>query len=73
MSALQTLKDHLVTAVATAAVLGGGGSIIANKIDIGRHDERISAIENLADELDETQDELRDTRVAIEALKHPKE
>lgn len=68
MSSLSGLKDHLVTAIATAAMLGGGGTLIANKVIIGRLDERVSAIENLAAEMDQTQQELIETRIAIAQL-----
>jgi hypothetical protein len=56
------MRDHVVTAMATAGILGGGGTIIANKVAIGQHETRIEALESLSDKMDALTRELRDTR-----------
>jgi len=61
----ELLKDHLVNAVATAAVLGGGAAIIQNKVDLAKHDERITRIEKLDESMDKLADELAETRETL--------
>lgn len=65
MALKELLKDHLVNAVATAAVLGGGAAIIQNKVDLAKHDERITRIEKLDESMDKLADELAETRETL--------
>jgi hypothetical protein len=55
----QALRDHLsamlpgaLTALAGAALVGGGNTIIGNKVELGRHDERLIKLERLGDKID---------------------
>lgn len=57
-----------MTAVMTASAIALGGSVVANKVTLGRHDERIGNIENLSTELLETQHQLSQTRIALAKL-----
>lgn len=59
------LKEHLVQAVATAAILGGGAALIDTKVDLARHDERIARIEKLDESMELLQGELQTTREAL--------
>ncbi|WP_152524699.1 hypothetical protein [Novosphingobium lindaniclasticum] len=65
MSLKDMLRDHLLPAVATAAVLGGGASIIQTKVDVAKHDERISRIEKLDATMDKLTGELAETRETL--------
>lgn len=70
MISAAALKDHLMTALATAALLGGGGMLVTHEVDLGRHDERIERIEALDDSIDGLTKELASTReqlVRVEA------
>lgn len=69
MSLLAILKENIVTAIAGASVIAVGTGVVSHEVTLGRHDERLTAIENLSQELDETQDELLATRIAIAELK----
>lgn len=62
------LKDHLINAVAAAAVLGGGSTIVLNKLDIARHDERISQVERLGTNIEGLRGELRETSRKLDRL-----
>lgn len=73
MSALGALKDHLMTAIATSAVLGGGTVVITTRVDLARHDERITRIENLSDEMDGLSKELAVTREQLAVVKAKQE
>lgn len=66
---LHDFKDQLITAVATAAILGGGGTLISTRVELGRHDERIERIETLTQEMSELRRELADTRVSLAEIK----
>lgn len=46
------LRDHLLQAVAGAAVLGTGAVVVTGQITDGRHDERIKTIESVAPKVD---------------------
>jgi hypothetical protein len=49
------LRDHVVQVVAGAALLGGGGFVVSNNIEVARHDERIKTIEAIPETLLEIQ------------------
>lgn len=59
---LADLKEHLVQAAAAALLLGGGAAIVDNKVDLARHDERITRIEELDESMKALQDDLKVTR-----------
>jgi len=61
----EALKDHLIQAVAVAGILGGGTVLIDTKVDVARHDERITRIEELDKNMDELREDLRTTREAL--------
>lgn len=62
---ISTIKQHLAEAVAAAALLGGGAQLVMNTVDIGRHDERLSDVEALNNNVQELRDELADTKVLL--------
>lgn len=65
MVSLSALKDHLVTAGASAALLGGAAALIGTKVDIARHDERITRIEKLDESMVSLSKEMASTREAL--------
>ena len=65
MVSLSALKDHLVTAGASAMLLGGSATLITTKIDIARHDERITRIEKLDETMTSLSKEMAATREAL--------
>jgi len=67
---LGALKDHLITAVTTAAVLGGGSTLVGLKINDARQDEQIEAA---AKALPEIQKDVRATRDAVIRLEAKQE
>jgi hypothetical protein len=62
VSVLSALKDHLMTAIATSAVLGGGTMLISTKINDARQDQQI---ETALAALPEIQKDTRATREAV--------
>jgi len=67
--ALKDLKDHLLNAVAAAAVLGGGATLIQGKVDLAKHDARITRLERLDESMDKLTDELASTRETLASVK----
>ena len=63
--AFENLKEHLITAVATSALLGGGAALVSARIDLARHDERITRIEKLDERMTKLDDRLVETQLAI--------
>jgi hypothetical protein len=61
----ELVKDHLFNAVATAAVLGGGATIIQNRVTLAQHDTRIERIEKLDESMEKLADELAVTRETL--------
>lgn len=59
---LIALRDSLITAAAGAAVLGGGASIITNRIGLAVANERIERLEDLNSNVKELRVELQRTR-----------
>lgn len=49
---MASIKETLINAVAATAAIGAGTTIIGNKIELARHDERIGRIERLDNKLD---------------------
>ena len=68
-----SLKEHLVTALATTAMLGAGTALVSHQVDLGRHDERITRIEQLDDSMDELSKEMVETRLAVAKMQGEKE
>lgn len=64
------IKDHLITAVSTAAVLGGGSTLIGLKINDAKQDQQIEAA---ARALPEIQKDVRATRDAVIRLEAKQE
>lgn len=62
---LPAIKDHLINAVLAAAVVGGGAAVVDTKVDVARHDERITRIEELDKSMDALRDELKVTRESL--------
>lgn len=62
---LQALKDHLITAVSTAALLGGATTLVSTNITSARHDERIKRVEEAVEAIPAMQKDLRETREGI--------
>lgn len=46
------LRDHIVQAIAGAALLGGGVVLIDSKVENARQDERIKVVEAMPEKLD---------------------
>lgn len=67
--ALKDLKDHLLNAVAAAAVLGGGATLIQGKVDLAKHDARITRLERLDESMDKLTSELATTRETLASVK----
>jgi hypothetical protein len=63
--ALENLKDHLMSAVATAAVLGGGTAIFTDHVAISRQDVRIERIEKLDERMTKLDERLVATQLAL--------
>ena len=55
---LSALKDHLIQAVAAAALLGGGAALVDAKVDNARQDEQLKAASEI---LPEIQKDVRET------------
>lgn len=67
---LGALKDHLLQAIATAAVLGGGATLISTKVDNARQDQQLDA---LTKTLPEIQKDVRATREGVIRLEAKQE
>jgi len=59
------LRDHLVSAAAGAALLGGGATIISNKVDVSVLDTRVKNLEKLNGNIETLQSELAETRIEL--------
>jgi hypothetical protein len=70
MSALSSLKDHLIQAAATAALLGGGTAVVSNKINDARQDQQITQAAVI---LPEIQKDVKATREAVIRLEAKQE
>lgn len=62
------LKEHLINAVAAAAVLGIGSITFSNSTAVARHDERIRRIESVGEKIDGLRDDLGATREQLQRL-----
>jgi hypothetical protein len=60
-----SLKEHLVTALATTAMLGASTALVSHEVELGRQDERIARIEKLDDSMDELSKEMVETRLVV--------
>jgi signal transduction histidine kinase len=56
------LKDHILQAIATAAVLGGGATLISTKVENAQQAEQLTT---LTKTLPEIQKDVRATREAV--------
>lgn len=56
------LRDHLVSAAATAALLGGGASVLTNKIDLAVLDGRVARLEELNTNVEALRKDMQATR-----------
>jgi hypothetical protein len=68
MSRLTDLKDQLVNGLAAAALLGGGAAVIDNRVDVARHDERLTRIESLDESMEKLTGEMGRTREQLARL-----
>lgn len=55
---MATLKETIINAVAATAAIGAGTTILGNKIELARVDERIARIERLDAKLDSVSERL---------------
>lgn len=67
---LPALKDHLIQALATAALLGGGAAVVDAKVDNARQDVELKAA---AEILPEIQKDVRETREVVIRLEAKQE
>lgn len=65
------LRDHLLTAMASAALLGGGATIITNKVAIGELSVRVAALEELGGKIDGLREDLQKTREELARAGRP--
>jgi hypothetical protein len=70
---LSTLKDHLIQALATAALLGGGATIVQSKVDNARQDAAITAQQAAMSAIPEIQKDVKATREAVIRLEAKQE
>lgn len=68
-----SLKEHLVTALATTAMLGAGSALVSHQVELGRQDERIARIEKLDDSIDQLSKEMTETRLALAKMEGQQE
>lgn len=73
MISAAALKDHLIQAIATAALLGGGATIIDSKVDNARQDTELAAQREALRALPEIQKDVRATREDVAAMKATQE
>jgi len=59
---LSALRDHLISVVAGAAVLGGSATLISTKIDVTVLTERVDKLEKLNENVEGLRDDLQSTR-----------
>jgi hypothetical protein len=64
---LSAIKEHLVTAITTAAVLGGGSTLIGLKINDARQDEQIEAAAQMLPQIQKDVKETHDAVIRLEA------
>ena len=64
---LSALKDHLIQAVAAAALLGGGAALVDAKVDNARQDEQLKAASEILPEIQKDVRETRDAVIRLEA------
>lgn len=62
------LKDHLIEAVAAAALLGAGAQVVSNTVDLARQDTRIERVEALDAKIDKIADDAAATRETVARL-----
>lgn len=59
---LAGLRDHLISAVSAAALLGGGATIITNKIGLVVVEDRVDRLEKLNENVEGLRSDLQATR-----------
>jgi hypothetical protein len=69
MISAAALKDHLIQALATAALLGGGATVIQSKVDNARQDTELASQRQAMEAIPEIQKDVRATREDIAAMK----
>nr|WP_294850020.1 hypothetical protein [uncultured Sphingomonas sp.] len=69
MSALSGLKDHLIQAAATAALLATGATVVSSKIDNARQDVQLEAAMRALPEIQKDVKETREVVIRLEAQK----
>lgn len=62
---ITSIKERIIEAVATAALLGGGGLIVTGAISDGQQDTRIERLERLDEKLDEMSRDLHATKEGV--------
>lgn len=62
---LAGLRDHLISAAAGAALLGGGATIVATKVSVAVHEQRIGQLEGLSEDIKGLRNDIADLRVEI--------
>lgn len=68
---LTALRDHLISAAAGAALLGGGAAIVATKVDVAVHEERITQLETLNSNVEGLREDIADLRVELAQQERP--
>jgi hypothetical protein len=53
-----SLKEYVINAVAATVAIGAGGTLLTSRVDLARHDERITRIEKLDDKMDRLSERL---------------
>lgn len=63
------LKEHLVSAVAGAALLGGGATVIGNKVMLADHDRQLDNVTAMAADLREIKSDMNDTKTDVAVIR----
>jgi len=66
---LSSLKDHLVSAAAGAALLGGGATIITNKVDLAANNQKIESLQVIAEDIRDIKGDVQRTKTDVAVIR----
>jgi hypothetical protein len=63
------LKEHLISAVAGAALLGGGATVIGNKVELADHSRQLDAVTLMASDLRDIRNGMNKTQTDVAVIR----
>lgn len=65
---LAALKTYVINALAAAALVAGGATVVQGKVDNARQDEQLNQTERALQAIPEIQKDVRETRIMVERM-----